>query len=118
MLDRMMTREAEKKDLEAKVAAVDAAPAPAATMHPLAPALFAELVGQLQDRLSNLGRDGDGQPTDREREFVEAVRALVIRIDVEPESDAPRAPLRINLRVCFGWRRPFRREPDALEAVG
>jgi hypothetical protein len=34
---------------------------------------------------------------DREREFVEAVRALVIRIDVEPESEAPRAPLRINL---------------------
>lgn len=97
MLDRMMTREAEKTELEAQLAALDADQTPAVTLHPNAGAMFSELVGQLQDRLAKLGKNADGQLTDREREFIDAVRALVVRIDVEPESDAPRAPLRINL---------------------
>lgn len=97
MLDRMMAREAEQKHLEAQLAILDEDPAPVTTMQPHAPAMFAELVGQLQDRLTKLGQNSDGQPSDREREFVDSVRALVVRIEVEPESDVPRAPLRINL---------------------
>ena len=91
MLERMKAQEEERGRLEAELAALapEAAPEPV-TLHPGAARKYAQLVKQLQAELARSAADQD-------RALIDAVRALVLKIEVTPTSDDDRAPVDIVL---------------------
>lgn len=97
MLERMRAQEAERTQVESDLAAMDEAAArpsaPPITLHPSAAASYAALVDQLQAQLAQSAGAAD-TPS---RDLVAAVRALVLKIEIIPTSDAAGAPVDITL---------------------
>lgn len=89
---RLRELEAEKRDIEATLAAeARAAPLPV-QMHPRAGDRYRQRVEQLQALI-----DVKAAPGDLDRQLVEEVRDLIDRIEIEPESRETRAPYRVTL---------------------
>lgn len=89
-MERLAALEAERDQLTDQLAAIDASAtaAPPVRLHPRAADRYADLVRNIQDHIAG----GEVDP-----EAIEAIRALVIRIDITPASNAPGAPVAVNL---------------------
>jgi site-specific DNA recombinase len=89
-MERLAGIEAERDQLAEQLAAIEAkvAERPIVRLHPNAADRYADLVRRIQAHMA------DGQ---LDAEAVDAVRALVVRIDITPESAAPGAPVRVTL---------------------
>ncbi|MBX3481630.1 MAG: recombinase zinc beta ribbon domain-containing protein [Caulobacter sp.] len=83
---KLTALEAEHDEAAARLAEARAntAPAPAVTLHPGAAGRYADQVRQLQQRLGAINKDSPAA----DRDLVEAVRAMVSRIVITPESEA------------------------------
>ncbi len=96
MLERARAAETERDVLEAQLAALTAEDAePAITLHPNAADRYAALIGQLQAGLAGLAEDPASASAAREAR--DAIRALIIKITLTPQSDAAGAPVDISL---------------------
>jgi site-specific DNA recombinase len=90
-LDKAREHEAERKALEAELAAIDASAAreDAIELHPAAPARYAAMIEQLQLTLAR------GQVADEAT--VDALKGLVSRIDLFPEGRSINDPFRMRV---------------------
>ncbi len=93
MMARLKAQEAEIEEARAQLAEIATAAPPPVTLHPNAGATYARLVEQLQANLSRMS----AAPDVADRAVIEAVRALVQRIEIFPESDDRGAPVEIVL---------------------
>ena len=96
MLERARAAETERDALEAQLAALTAEDAePTITLHPRAAEHYAALVAQLQAGLAGLAQDPASASAAREAR--DAIRALIIKITLTPQSDAPGAHVDIAI---------------------
>lgn len=95
MGEKLRTLEAQKAELTAAIAALDATPEPPVRLHPRAAEAYARQIEDLQTRLAEAARDFGSLPS--ERNLLDAARGLIDRVDIEPEYDEPRSPVRITL---------------------
>lgn len=108
MGERLMAEEAERKRLQAELEA-GAAAEPPVELHPRAAEAYAHRVAVLQERLEAAVAGGAGPI---ELQLRDAIRGLVDRIEVTPESDRRLAPVKIEL---FGKLRAFLQPLPAVE---
>ena len=83
----------ERAEIRQALNAVEADAPPPVQLHPRAAENYAARIADFQARLAQAGASNDPA----EREVVQAVRDLIVRIDIEPINAEPRAPVKVTL---------------------
>lgn len=95
LLQRLKDREAERETVRRQLEALDDEDARRPIeLHPRAPQAYAQKIEQLQARL---GEATAPDASDQDRQLVQLVRDLIIRIDITPQDAAYAAPVAIDL---------------------
>ncbi len=85
--------EDEQAALKTALLQIEAEAPPPVQLHPRAAENYAKRIADFQDRLKSAGDSSDPA----EREMVDSIRELIARIDIEPISSEPRAPVSVRL---------------------
>ena len=110
MKQRLVDQEAEKLELEARLAVLQREAPPPVRLHPMAAERYAERIAQLQLALADRSTRDDGVS----EELIAAARGLIDRVTIQSTGPGRDAPVKITLH---GTLAAFLRPPGAAEAA-